>query len=81
MGGWLPERNKASALGEPSKNNVQRLRQLADAEWIAARNESLPQRRMQRERSAMRWDEMTEAAEGLAIKTAVNARAKVICSG
>lgn len=81
MGGWLPERNKASDRDPPPKNNAQGFRQLADAEWAAALSEPLPQRRKQRERSARRWEEMAQAAEDFAIKAALNARDKLPRSG
>ena len=81
MSGWHPYRDKSLTRNEPSNNNAQRLRQLADAEWAAALSESLPQRRQQRERSAMRWDEMAVAAEAFVIKADVNARAREPRSG
>ncbi|WP_037493953.1 hypothetical protein [Sphingomonas sp. PAMC 26605] len=77
MSGWHPNKNKASGCDTPPKNSAQGFRQLAEAEWSAALNEPLPQRRQQRERSAMRWDEMAKAAEGHAMKAAVNARDKL----
>ena len=80
MSGWHPDKNKASACDAPPKSSAQGFRQMADAEWSAARGEPLPQRRRQRERSAMRWHEMAEAAESHAITAATNARDKVLRS-
>jgi hypothetical protein len=46
--------------------------QNAIAERSAARQENLPKRRQQRERSAERWEEMARAAEETERRTAIN---------
>ncbi|MGY2737006.1 hypothetical protein [Sphingomonas sp. UYP23] len=81
MGGWHSDQNNALDRDPPPKNNAQGFRRLADAERAAALKELLPQRRKQRERSAMRWDEMAKAAEGHALTASVNAREKLLRSG
>jgi hypothetical protein len=47
-------------------------RQNAESERVAAGKEILPRRRLQREHSSERWEEMARAAEETARRTAIN---------